>query len=328
MWVIKMANIKDIARLAGVSVSTVSRVLNNHPYVSDEKRNKVEQVIKELRFHQNLNAIHLVKGKTLTMGVIIPYIDHPYFQALVGGIMKGAFMHNYSVLCCHTGYDKEEELKYLKMLKGKQLDGLIICSRSNDWDTIVPYTEYGPVVSCEQYEKLPCVYTDHYDAFSAAINFLIEKGHRKIGYCTGRRNSNSLSSRMRYAAFKAAMKKINQPIKDDWIFTDCYTMRDGKRVVDKLQNLKNTPTAILANGDEVAAGMMSQAEMIGLEVPKNLSIIGFDNNPMSEALGLTTLDSNIKEIGEQAFRLFYTHSNEQIKIPFKLLRRRTVSALD
>ncbi|QKY70626.1 LacI family DNA-binding transcriptional regulator [Lentibacillus sp. CBA3610] len=320
-----MTNIKDIARLAEVSVSTVSRVLNNHPYVNDEKRNKVEQVIEELKFHQNLNAIHLVKGKTLTVGVIIPYIDHPYFQAMVGGVMKNAFMHNYSVLCCPTSYDKEEELKYLDMLKGKNLDGLIICSRSNDWNTIIPYTEYGPIVSCERFEKLPCAYTDHYDAFLTGINYLIEEGHRKIGYCTGRKYS--LSSKMRYAAFKAALTKIDQPILDDWMFTDCYTMNDGKRIINKLRDLNSIPTAILTNGDEVAAGMISQSEMIGLKVPEELSIIGFDNNPMSEALGLTTLESNIKEIGEQAFTLFYTDSNEQVKIPFKLVKRHTVSTI-
>lgn len=321
-----MANIKDIAKLAGVSVSTVSRVLNNHPYVSDEKRNKVEQVIEELKFHQNLNAIHLVKGKTLTLGVIIPYIDHPYFQAIVGGIMKKAFTHNYSVLCCPTSYDQEKELQYLDMLRGKHLDGLIICSRSNDWDTIMPYTEYGPIIACEYVENLPCVYTDHYAAFMESIKYLIEAGHQKIGYCTGREGSQS--SKMRHTAFKAALAEINQPVQDCWVFTDCFTMDDGKKVINKLQNLKDTPTAILTNGDEVAAGMITQAKVIELKVPQELSIMGNDNAPMSEALDLTTLDSNIKEIGERAFMLFYTGSEEQVQIPFKLVKRSTVNSLD
>lgn len=321
-----MANIKDIAKLAGVSVSTVSRVLNNHPYVSDEKRNKVEQVIEELKYHQNLNAIHLVKGKTLTLGVIIPYIDHPYFQAIVGGIMKKAFSHNYSVLCCPTSYDKEEELKYFDMLRGKHLDGLIICSRANDWDTIMPYTAYGPIIACEYVENLPCVYTDHYAAFMASIKYLIEEGHQKIGYCTGR--EDSLSSKMRHTAFKAALEGIGQPARDSWVFTDCFTMDDGKKVVNKLKNLDITPTAILTNGDEVAAGMITQAKKIGLKVPVELSIMGNDNEPMSEALGLTTLDSNIKEIGERAFELFYAGSDEQVQVPFRLVKRYTVTSLD
>lgn len=320
-----MANIKDIAKQAEVSVSTVSRVLNNHPYVSDEKRQRVKEVMEQLNFHQNLNAIHLVKGKTLTVGVIIPYIDHPYFQAMVGGILENAFTNNYSVLCCSTDYDTKEELHYLDMLKGKHLDGLIICSRANDWNTITPYTEYGPIISCEQFEALPCAYTDHYEAFITCINYLLEKGHQKIGYCTGRRDS--LSSKMRYAAFKEALTTSNLPIQDAWVFTDCFTMDDGKLVMTQLQKQKDHPTAILTNGDEVAAGIISQAENIGRKIPEELSVMGFDNHPMSEALGLTTLDANIKKIGEQAFNLFHTGSDEQINIPFQLVKRSTVTTL-
>lgn len=320
-----MANIKDIAKLAGVSISTVSRVLNNHPYVSEEKRKKVEKVIEELNFQQNLNAIHLVKGKTFTVGVIIPYIDHPYFQAIVGGIMENAFKHNYSVLCCATNYEQDEELKYLNMLKRKQLDGLIICSHSNNWETIIPYTKYGPIIACERFETLPCVYTDWYESFLAGLDYLIKKGHRNIGYCTGR--EHSFSSEMRYAAFKAALIKVNQPIQESWIFTDCYTMNDGKRIIKDLQNLNDLPTAILANGDEVAVGMITQAKMMGLKIPDEISIMGADNQPISEALDLTTLDLNIKEIGEQAFMQFYNGTNKNIKIPFNLVERNTVSTL-
>jgi DNA-binding LacI/PurR family transcriptional regulator len=320
-----MANIKDIAKFAGVSISTVSRVLNNHPYVSEEKRKKVEKVIDELNFQQNLNAIHLVKGKTFTVGAIIPYIDHPYFQAMIGGIMEKAFKHNYSVLCCATNYEQNKELKYLHMLKRKQLDGLIICSHSNNWETIIPYTKYGPIIACERFEPLPCVYTDYYESFLAGLDYLIKKGHRNIGYCTGR--ENSFSSEMRNAAFKEALSKVNQPIQESWIFTDCYTMNDGKRIIKDLQTLKEIPTAILTNGDEVAAGMMTQAKMMELKVPSELSILGVDNQPISEALDLTTMDLNIKEIGKQAFMQFYNGTNKNIKIPFKFVERNTVSKL-
>lgn len=320
-----MANIKDIAKLANVSISTVSRVLNNHPYVSEEKRKKVEKIIEKLNFHQNLNAIHLVKGKTFTVGVIIPYIDHPYFQMMIGGIMESAFKHHYSVLCCATNYDQNEELKYLHMLKGKQLDGLIICSHSNNSETIIPFSKYGPIIACEHFEPLPCVYTDWYESFLAGIDYLIKKGHRKIGYCTGR--ERSLSSKMRYTAFKEALTKVKEPIKESWIFTDCYTMNDGKRIIKDLQNIKDIPTAILTNGDEVAAGMITQAKIMGVKVPAELSIMGVDNQPISEALDLTTLDLHIKEMGKQAFMQFYNGTNKSIKVPFTLVERNTVSTL-
>ncbi len=159
----------------------------------------------------------------------------------------------------------------------------------------------------------------------AGLNYLIKKGHRNIGYCTGR--EHSFSSEMRFAAFNAALTKVKEPIKESWIFTDCYTMNDGKRIIKDLQNLKDIPTAILANGDEVAAGMITQAKMMGIKVPAELSIMGVDNQPISEALDLTTLDLNIKEIGEQAFMQFYNGTNKTIKVPFTLVERNTVSTL-
>ncbi len=292
--------------------------------MSEEKRAKVNKIIKELNYHQNLNAVHLVKGKTLTLGVIIPYIDHPYFQSMVGGIMEKAFENNYTVLCCATNYNKEEELNYLLMLKRKQLDGLIICSHANDWETILPYTIYGPIISCEYVKELPCVYLDHYEAVMSALDYLIDKGHRKIGYCTGRKNS--LSSTMRFSAFKESLRKVKRKASNSWIFTDCFTMDDGKKVIQRLYSEGDFPTAILANGDEVAAGMIVQARVYDIKIPTELSIIGFDNVPISEALGLTTLDLNIKRIGEQAFQLFFDDTNKKIKNPFHLVKRNTVSS--
>ncbi|MDO7269299.1 LacI family DNA-binding transcriptional regulator [Shouchella clausii] len=318
-----MPTIKDIAKLAGVSITTVSRVLNNHPYVSEEKRIKVKTIIEELNYQQNFNAIRLVKGETLTLGVIIPYINHPYFQSMVGGVMEKAFENNYAVLCCATNYNKKIELNYLLMLKRKQLDGLIICSHANDWETILSFTEYGPIIGCEFVEEAPCVYIDHYDAFKSVLKYLIDKGHRNIGYCTGRKNS--LSSKMRFSAFEDSLSKVNQKVSNSWVFTDCFTLNDGKKVIDKLYNEENMPTAILANGDEVAAGIIIQAKAHGIKIPEELSIIGLDNAPISEALGLTTLDLNIKSIGEQAFQLFFDGVNKKIKQPFHLVKRTTVS---
>jgi DNA-binding LacI/PurR family transcriptional regulator len=106
-----MSTIKDIAKLAGVSITTVSRVLNNHPYVKDEKRRKVLQVIEELNYQQNMNALHLVKGKTFMVGVILPYADHPYFQSIVGGIIKAATLSEIAVLLCPTNYSQIDEIK-------------------------------------------------------------------------------------------------------------------------------------------------------------------------------------------------------------------------
>ncbi|MFJ5717940.1 LacI family DNA-binding transcriptional regulator [Neobacillus sp. NPDC093127] len=320
-----MSNIKDIAKLAGVSISTVSRVLNNHPYVKDEKRRKVLQIIEELNYQQNVNAIHLVKGKTFMVGVILPYVEHPYFQSIVGGIIKAANSSNFAVVLCPTNYNQIDELKYLEMMKRKQIDGVIICSRANKWEVILPFTEYGSLVSCELAEEIPCAYTDHFDAFSSALNFLIGEGHKSIGYSVAR--TNSTSSKMRLSAFRDVLAKNNLPINESFIFSDCIDIEDGKRIVKELVQLKERPTALLVNGDEVAAGVLLQVKKEGLSVPADLSIIGFDNQPFSEALELTTIDQHLKEIGEKAFDLFLHGRNQKVCIPFELVIRKTVSKL-
>jgi DNA-binding LacI/PurR family transcriptional regulator len=124
-----MANIKDLAKMAGVSKTTVSRVLNNHPYVSEVKKNAVLEAIQSTNYQKNINAVHLSKGNTQLMGVVLPFSDHPYFAQLLKGIAKQAFNHNYKLVLFQTDYIESKEREALQMLKQKQIDSLIICYR-------------------------------------------------------------------------------------------------------------------------------------------------------------------------------------------------------
>ncbi|PEC52147.1 LacI family transcriptional regulator [Bacillus cereus] len=325
-----MANIKDIAKMAGVSVTTVSRVLNDHPYVSEEKRKAVIEIVEKLNYSQNANAVHLSKGKTNIVGVILPYINHPCFDAMVGGMMEVALAHNYRVLLCQTNYNKKEEMKSLHMLKTKQLDGLIICSRANDWETIEPYASYGAIVVCEDNDisNISSVYTNHSAAFQLGMEYLIEKGYKKIGYCTGRKLGPS--SQKRFDVYKQQLQSIDEEVNEEWIFTECFTLEDGVRVAHKLKEMQHLPEALIVAGDEVAIGVMTEAEKLGIQVPKDLAIIGFDNQPISQVLQLTTIDQNLKEIGKKAFEMFYrqisdeSSKQEKVEISYELVERSTV----
>ncbi|PKJ53043.1 LacI family DNA-binding transcriptional regulator [Bacillus sp. SN10] len=325
-----MANIKDIAKMAGVSVTTVSRVLNNHPYVSEEKRKVVLEIVEKLNYSQNANAVHLSKGKTNIVGVILPYINHPSFDAMVGGMMEGALTHNYRVLLCQTNYNKKEEMKSLHMLKTKQLDGLIICSRANDWEMIEPYASYGTIIACEDNDisNISSVYTNHSAAFQLGMNHLIEKGYKKIGYCTGRKLGPS--SQKRFDVYKQQLHSIDEEVNEEWIFTECFTLEDGVRVAHKLKGMQNLPEALIVAGDEVAIGVMTEAEKLGIQVPEDLAIIGLDNQPISQVLQLTTIDQNLKKIGKKAFEMFYrqisdeSSKQEKVEIPYELVERSTV----
>ncbi|MDK7443018.1 LacI family DNA-binding transcriptional regulator [Bacillus paranthracis] len=325
-----MANIKDIAKMAGVSVTTVSRVLNDHPYVSEEKRKAVIEIVEKLNYSQNANAVHLSKGKTNIVGVILPYINHPCFDAMVGGMMEVALAHNYRVLLCQTNYNKKEEMKSLHMLKTKQLDGLIICSRANEWETIEPYASYGTIVACEDNDisNISSVYTNHSAAFQLGMDYLIEKGYKKIGYCTGRKLGPS--SQKRFDVYKRQLQSIDEEVNEEWIFTECFTLEDGVRVAHKLKEMQHLPEALIVAGDEVAIGVMTEAEKLGIQVPEDLAIIGFDNQPISQVLQLTTIDQILKEIGKKAFEMFYRQTNaesskqEKVEIPYELVERSTV----
>ncbi|CUB11758.1 Catabolite control protein B [Bacillus cereus] len=325
-----MANIKDIAKMAGVSVTTVSRVLNDHPYVSEEKRKAVIEIVEKLNYSQNANAVHFSKGKTNIVGVILPYINHPSFDTMVGGMMEGALTHNYRVLLCQTNYNKKEEMKSLHMLKTKQLDGLIICSRANDWEMIEPYASYGTIIACEDNDisNISSVYTNHSAAFQLGMNHLIEKGYKKIGYCTGRKLGPS--SQKRFDVYKQQLHFIDEKVNEEWIFTECFTLEDGVRVAHKLKGMQNLPEALIVAGDEVAIGVMTEAEKLGIQVPEDLAIIGLDNQPISQVLQLTTIDQNLKEIGKKAFEMFYrqisdeSSKQEKVEIPYELVERSTV----
>ncbi|AJH72926.1 LacI family DNA-binding transcriptional regulator [Bacillus tropicus] len=325
-----MANIKDIAKMAGVSVTTVSRVLNDHPYVSEEKRKAVIEIVEKLNYSQNANAVHLSKGKTNIVGVILPYINHPCFDAMVGGMMEVALAHNYRVLLCQTNYNKKEEMKSLHMLKTKQLDGLIICSRANEWETIEPYASYGTIVACEDNDisNISSVYTNHSAAFQLGMDYLIEKGYKKIGYCTGRKLGPS--SQKRFDVYKQQLQSIDEEVNEEWIFTECFTLEDGVKVAHKLKEMQHLPEALIVAGDEVAIGVMTEAEKLGIQVPEDLAIIGFDNQPISQVLQLTTIDQNLNEIGRKAFEMFYRQTSderskqEKVEIPYELVERSTV----
>ncbi|MCM3784717.1 LacI family DNA-binding transcriptional regulator [Neobacillus mesonae] len=327
-----MANIKTIARLAGVSVTTVSRVLNGHPYVSEATRCKVQQIIDQEGYTPNSSAVHLIKGQTDSVGVIVPN-SHPYFQTLLSGIIDEAAKAGYGTLLYQSRYHTDEEQKALQLLQTKQIDGLIFCSRALEMEHIASYAKYGPIVTCEytDNEHIAAVYTDHYAAFQTGMRYLIQHGHTSIGYCVGRPDSES--SKARYKAYKAILHELGAVLRPEWIFTDCTDIRDGMRLIDTLMTMKERPTALIVTGDEAAAGVILKAQEAGLRIPEDLAIIGFDNFPISEALHLTTIDQHLQQIGREAFRAFYNRRNRlatntdsilKTAIPYHLIERASV----
>lgn len=325
-----MGNIRQIAKLAGVSVATVSRVLNDYPYVKEEKRKAVWEAVEKLNYTKNINAVHLAKGKTSMVGVVLPYVNHPYFSTIVEGIATEALQCGYHLLLFQTGYEANKEIEALEMLKMKQFDGIIICSRTIKWELIEAYKGYGPIVLCENVKgrDMLSVYINHYRAFAMGMNYLIEKGHRKIGYCIGR--TTGTNSKDREAAYYETLKQINESPRPEWIFDHCLYIEDGKRVVTSLLQMKERPTALLVSSDQVAAGIVTFAQHKGLKIPEELAILSFDNHPISEALNITTIELPLSLMGKRAFRMIYSHlengevRKETEELSVRLVERLTV----
>lgn len=320
-----MANIKDIAKMAGVSVTTVSRVLNHHPYVREDKRNAVLRAIEQSNYQRNLNAVHLSVGKTLLIGVVVPFSNHPYFGILIEGIANEAVKNNYKLVLFQTNYEELREIEALEMLQHKQIDALIICSRICSWDIIHDYVEYGPIVIYEDArgQKVSSTYIDHYKTFYKALEYLHHKGHQKIGYCISRKSGSS--SKQRGKAYRDFLKNWKIPFEPDFVFNKCLNFEDGVRVVERVSEMKEPPTALLVTSDIVAAGMITFCREKEISIPNELAIMGFDNQPIAKIMHITTLEIPLKEIGSKLFHQSINEtdiSHEEINV--KLIERATV----
>lgn len=324
-----MANIRDLAKEAGVSVATVSRVLNGYQYVSEEKRRAVWEAVEKLHYTKNIQAVHLAKGRTTIVGVMLPYIHHPYFSAVIEGISKEALRYGYQLLLFQTNYDVERELEALERLRMKQMDGLIVCSHEAGSEVLAAYQEEGPIVLCEQAEEYDffTVYIDHYRAFAKALRYLVHKGHRRIGYCIGRMTGPN--SQARAAAYQDVLRDIGVVPRRHWVFDGCLFLEDGKRVMRQWVAMGERPSALLVTSDQVAAGIVLEAHRIGVHIPEELSVIGFDNDPLAEMLGITTVALPHFSLGEKAFRLLHHWletghvPRKQEELPTRLIVRTT-----
>ncbi|MBL0847196.1 LacI family DNA-binding transcriptional regulator [Mammaliicoccus fleurettii] len=320
-----MTNLKEVARKAGVSPSTVSRVINNHPYVNEEKRNRVLQVIEEINYIPNINAIHLKKGKTNLIGVVIPFSNHPYFSQLIQGISEEAIKLNKKIVLFQTSYDNDQEIDALEMLKLKQLDALIICSRNISLNIIEQYVEYGPISIFEDitHSKLRTTYIDHYKAFYTALNHLYEHGHRNISCAINRKNSTS--SLLRIAAYKDFCKEKSLTFNKKMIYENYVLLEDGYILAKDLNKSPTPPSAIIVSGDNTAAGLLLS---INNDAKEHLSIIGFENHKISEMLNLTTIEIPLINIGKSLFNQLYDNNITHHFFETKLIKRNSVKNIN
>lgn len=184
-----MANIKDIAEKVGVSVTTVSRVINNHPYVSEDKRKRVFEAMESLEYTRNIHAVHLSKGFSNMIGVVLPTVNLPYFAELIAGIADAAAESGVHLSLFQTNYEVQKEIFALSQLKQRQVDGLIFCSKALADEKLMEWE--GPILLCQNSDnaRFPTISIPHQEAFRNGLDYLIAKGHKKIAICLARKKA-------------------------------------------------------------------------------------------------------------------------------------------
>ncbi len=301
-----MATIKEVASLAGVSVATVSRVLNSPECVSKDNREHVEKAIAELSYIPNFLGKNLRQQRTKRIIVVLNNIINPFFSRIIEGIEDTAKQEGYTILICATRDDKDNILNYMSMLSTKVADGAIFLSPELVNDEILRLSEINPIVcACEplRSKKVTSVTVDDEKASFDATSFLINSGKRDIVLISA--GNTSYSSILREQGFKRALAENNIPYNDDMIIPEGYAYTAGKNAAKKLLLRKKLPSAIFALADTSAIGAMKTLSAAGVKIPDDLSIMGFDNTAFSEMFipSLTTVSQPQYQMGKLSMEL-------------------------
>jgi LacI family transcriptional regulator len=299
--------IKDIARMAGVSIATVSRVINNTKPVNENTRRRVMAVMEETNFRPNAMARGLVKKESGLIGIVIPEFKNTVFDALIDGVSNTAKFYNYDILLCLTQGLLENEIHYLNLLQEKQVDGIILSSSflKPEHKAIVE-KRYTPCVLVGQTSDVPFIPSVHVDNFSAsyeAVTTLIRKGHRKIGMIRGPLGDKA-AGEDRLRGYQAAIADAGIPFRPDWIVTGGFSVQDGFEAMKSMLSLEELPTALFVAADRPAIGAMNCLLEHGYRIPEDVSIMGFDDIDMSSVVRpkLSTVHYSSYEIGATATR--------------------------
>jgi LacI family transcriptional regulator len=302
--------IKDVAKRANVSKATVSRVLNQSKPVSLQVREKVMKAVEELGFNPNPVARSLAMNKSGLIGVLISDISNMFFSVLVSGIEAECFKQKYTPLLCSTKGDTERELYYLNLLKDQYVDGIIIFTPSPKEEHLHFFEKNLIPVLFKSYpnpakSEFSCINIDNFKAFYDITQFLIDLGHEKIGMFGGRFTTVHSEIYQRYAGFRKALEDNGLEFHEKWFLEGETDIPTGYMRGKKLFSMKDIPTAVCCASDTIAIGAIRAAKEIGLRVPEDISITGFDDIPIAEAYSpsLTTVRQPIIEMGIQSAQM-------------------------
>ncbi|CAM2999121.1 LacI family DNA-binding transcriptional regulator [Paenibacillus sediminis] len=301
--------IKDVAKKAGVSPSTVSRVLSNHPRISRETSKKVRDIMEELGYHPNIMAKSLVSKTTNSICVILPkpaeeLFNNLFFMELIRGIVTQANRSGYDVVLSSGANEKEEVEAVSRLLHGRRVDGAILLySRHNDPVVEFLQTNQFPFVlvgRSDEYSGILSVDNDNVQAAYEATKHLISLGHQRIGFVSG--PQNLIVSQDRLLGYRKALQDSNLEMRPEWIVEGEFLQESGYRAMSFFMNLPERPTALVVLDDVVSFGVLRGLHELGFKVPEDLSVVSFNNITLAELYTppLTSVDIGIYQLGYTA----------------------------
>jgi LacI family repressor for deo operon, udp, cdd, tsx, nupC, and nupG len=307
---LSQVSIKDVARLAGVSIATVSRCVNEPERVRPETREKVEQAIRETGYSPNTLAQSFRRGKTHLIMVVLPSVGDPFFTGVMQGIRAVASEHGYSLLINETQFNTLTADEIVTMVVSRRADGIVLlASMSPFGNRVLSSTSHRAlpiVIGCEtvspELADFPGIHIDNFAAAREATEYLVSLGHERIAFITGQ--ENSLLTLDREKGYRQAMADAGRAAEARWIAEGNLSLDGAIEATQGLLALPRPPTAIFCATDEMAIGCLHAVKSAGLRVPGDISVLGFDDNRYARCMDppLTTVMQPARLIGERVMQ--------------------------
>jgi LacI family transcriptional regulator len=323
--------IVQVAKEAGVSLGTVSRVINDDVHVADETRERVLAVAKELGYVANRQARGLKGRKTNTIGVLVPNLGSGYIGEIMRGIDHELEINQLDLMLFTTQRMADKETKYVANMMQGMVDGLLFLIPRSPSDYIGTLSDrnFPFVLIDNQVADEPCPYVGatNWQGAYKATEYLIELGHKRIAFITGSMDLNSATDRLE--GYKSALRTHHIPVNPDLIYEGDYTQPSGYAGATTLLELQEIPTAVFASNDALAMGAMDAVRNRGLRVPEDISVMGFDDVPQSAMIrpALTTVRQPLEQMGRVATQMIIDilknpeKETEQMRLPTELIVR-------
>jgi LacI family transcriptional regulator len=324
-----ITTLKKIAKELGISISTVSRSLNDHPDISNITKDKVLQIAKKLNYVPNLFAKGFRDHKTNIIGVIVPDISHYFTATLLKGIIKQSEINGFKVIISESRNNEEKQSELLHTMIQFGVDGILLSltRKTINVDEIIKIRRQIPIVLFDKVsKKVPCtqVVIDDEDAAFRVVDHLINLGKKRIAII--KEYENSLISELRFKGYLKALKKYNMPIDEKIILSASdISLHQGKRFTNILLSLKIKPDAIFAITDDAAIGVVKTLKKHCVKIPEDIAVAGFSNSANSIIIEpkLTTIDQPGNKIGATAVKYLIEEINNENETSNKMVEIKT-----